>query len=68
VQIVFLGITVLLAVPIPSRQRFVPRRIDHIRTTGTDSSPEELRIAAHEIDRADRHHADAEPATAGKES
>ncbi|WP_432264396.1 glycosyltransferase [Arthrobacter crystallopoietes] len=67
VQIIFLGITVLLAIPIPSRQRFVPRRVDHIRTTGTDSSPEELRIAAHEIDRADSHHADAAPATAGKE-
>ncbi|NKX50091.1 hypothetical protein HER39_05805 [Arthrobacter deserti] len=51
VQAVAIVLTVLLAIPIPSRRRFTPRRLDRIRSTGTDSSADELQLAAHEIDR-----------------
>ncbi|NKX53274.1 glycosyltransferase [Arthrobacter mobilis] len=51
VQVIAITLTLLLAIPIPSRRRFTPRRLDHIRTTGLDSSADELQLAAHEIDR-----------------
>ncbi|WP_237740823.1 glycosyltransferase [Crystallibacter crystallopoietes] len=59
VQVLLIGITVLLAVPIPARQRFVPRRIEHVKATGSDSSPGELQVAAHEIDRIEDYRDDA---------
>ncbi|MGF9664294.1 glycosyltransferase family 2 protein [Arthrobacter crystallopoietes] len=60
VQVLLIGITVLLAVPIPARRRFVPRRIDHVKTTGSDSSPGELLVAAHEIDSIEDYRGDGE--------
>ena len=47
-QVLAIGLTVLLAIPIPARRRFTPRRIDHIKTTGTDASTAELQRAAFE--------------------
>jgi hypothetical protein len=47
-QVLAIGLTVLLAIPIPARRRFVPRRIDHIKTTGADAGTAELRRAAFE--------------------
>ncbi|MFD1214250.1 glycosyltransferase [Arthrobacter sp. GCM10027362] len=72
VQSVAIALTLLLAVPIPSRRRFTPRRLDHIRNTGVDSSAGELRIAAHEIDREEAGRRTGsepvdEPVPAGKE-
>jgi hypothetical protein len=67
-------LTVLLAIPIPSRRRFTPRRLDRIRTTGVDSSAGELQLAAHEIDREDALRGDGgpigapEPVSAGKDA
>jgi len=60
VQVLLIGITVLLAVPIPARRRFVPRRIDHVKTTGSDSSPGELLVAAHEIDSIEDYRGDGQ--------
>ncbi|WP_338423129.1 glycosyltransferase family 2 protein [Arthrobacter sulfonylureivorans] len=47
-QVLAIGLTVLLAIPIPARRRFTPRRIDHIKTTGADASTAELQRAAFE--------------------
>jgi hypothetical protein len=74
VQVITIVLTVLLAIPIPSRRRFTPRRLDRIRTTGVDSSAGELRLAAHEIDREEALREDGgpigapEPVPAGKDA
>ncbi|MCG2620593.1 glycosyltransferase family 2 protein [Arthrobacter sp. I2-34] len=74
VQAATIVLTVLLAIPIPSRRRFTPRRLDRIRTTGTDSSASELQLAAHEIDKEDALRKDGgpfgapEPVPAGKDA
>jgi hypothetical protein len=71
VQAVAIVLTLLLAVPIPSRRRFTPRRLERIRSTGMDSSTRELRLVAHEIDLKDLEddpRADRVPVAAGKEA